>query len=169
MKVSKQLEKMFNMLDISEEHEFTDFVLGNLNHLSWRPKVPVEKLYARRGDKMVRTRKRPRATYKGRRDYLHRQLYRHFISDEIEGITLIPKQGREDYNPFHWKLGNDPTPAMPLTVNTAPKAIDQELQDLLDELRRRTLRGDPDIWEGVDEIFTSLEIAQAREILDDES
>ena len=149
-----QVKKMFNCLTFTPTPTptptltltltpgFEDFLKGKMNSHEW---------YA---VKIIRP------TFRGRQDALHRQLYRYFISDDIEGIRLTPTNVRGDVNPYHWRKGNPPK-----GIDTTPGAIDNEVLELVEELKRRRETNYPDIWEGVEEVFTPLEIAQARELL----
>lgn len=166
-KTTKQLERMFNSLKISEEYCFADFLLGELNDLKWLLKDPEQETFRKVKGEFVKYKIRPRFTFKGKQDYLHRQLYRHFISDNIKRTKLYPTNGEDNYNPHHWKKGKQ-KPVKPISINTPPKTIDSELQDLVDEIKRRKLRGETNVWEGVEELFTPLEIAQAKELIDAE-
>jgi len=165
---SKQLRIMFDKLLISKEYSFPAFLVGELNELVWPLKDPVKEEFKLVRGVYVSRRIRPKVTYRGTQDYLHRQLYRYFIDEDLKGKTIIPlTRGRDDYNPFHWKLKRA-KPNVPLSVETAPKAVDPELLDFVDELKRRRSAGFDNIWEGVEEIFTPLEIEQAKKILGDD-
>ena len=166
MGVAKELERMFNRLQVSDEYTFPEFILGELNHLNWELKVPVRETMRRRGVTYQRVRHRPRLKYKGKTDYLNRQLFRHFMSDDIEGKKLIPNGSRQDYNPHHWRVGEEEV-KKPVSVQTTPTVIDPEVYELVEELKRRESLGE-EVWKGVAEMYTELEIAQAREIMNDE-
>ena len=166
MSATKEIKRMFERLLISNDHDLAEFLMGELNEQPWLLKVPVKETFANKKGLMTRVRLRPRVTYKGKVDYLHRQLYRHFVSDDIAGRTLLPVKNREDYNPFHWKLSGVVAKA-PVSVKTAPTVIDPEVLDLVTELKRREALG-LDVWDGVSEMFTDLEIAQAKELMNDE-
>lgn len=169
MSDSKQLEKIFNKLLISQTYSFPAFLVGELNHLVWPLKVPVKQEFKLVRGTYVSKYLRPRISFRGTQDYLNRQLYRYFISDDIKGKTLLPLGGKEDYNPFHWKM-KPSEDRVPVSLTTAPTAVDPELQDLVDELKRRIAAGHRDnLWAGVADVFTPLEMAQAQKILDDEN
>jgi len=162
-KTTKDLEKMFHKLTISTEYCFEDFLVGELNNLPWLLKNPPKQKFRRVRGEVVAYRKRSRSSFRGMQDATHRQLYRHFIG-ELGQHPLVPQEGKEDYNPFNWKKEELP---QPISLETAENAVDPELQDLVDELRRRREVGEKDIWEGVEEVFTALEIQQAKELLGD--
>lgn len=165
MGVAKDIERMFNRLTLSDKHTIVEFLVGDLNHLEWKLKTPVRETLYKRGLHYQKVRHRPRVVYNGKKDYLNRQLYRYFISADIEGQILEPRDSRDNYNPTNWRLGKEMK--KPVSVETTPTVIDPEVYDLVEELKRRKIAGE-DMWLGVEEMYTKLEIAQAKEILNDE-
>lgn len=165
--INTKLREMFNMLQISEYYSFSQFKDAQFNALKtvpWFLTEPIDStLKLRKGRGAVKIRKRPRVRFLGKQDVLHRQLYRYFIG-EIPRGPLKALNGKNDFNPWHWQAYKVKK-ATPTTINNmAPKPLDEDLQELLDLVELRQKNGE-DLWEGIDEIYTALEIARVKQHL----
>ena len=155
--MKEDVTKIFNLLNISDLISYEDFqneaTLGASRYSPWYLKNPK---YSR-GRKV-----RPRPTFRGKQDLLHKQLYR-FFRGELPTRKLVPFSHVDDYNPWHWKEAG--VTIRPI-ADPETEELPEELEGLADTIKQRTLHGNPNPWFEVDEFYSPEEIEQVKRFLD---
>jgi len=158
--VDTKLYSMYSLLELSYSYSFSQFQKADKNALRHKPWYLKEEIVKVKG-----VRKRPRVRFQGKQDVLYKQLYRYFIGD-LPKEQLVPSNGRDDYNPWHWKA-KGVTPTLPVTVELiVPDTLPPDLEDLANLIKTRRLHGHQNPWFEVDEIYSQDEIDEVREFLD---
>lgn len=160
------VRKLYNSLQLSKEFDFEyfqDAANNSLRETPWFLIGGIKQSFLQ-GEIVKQL---PRFRYDGKQHKIYKLLILHFTGQPINGTRYEAIGSSDDMNPWNWRRASRLSRELELkhgALDSLPARVsDEDIVDLVDFIKESGSA------EGLEDYYTSLEIARAKEIINSEA